>query len=114
MELIPDGEKKMLMTDVQIREAFETGELVIDQFDEGSLQGASYDSRGGEKGRYFPWRAHRTLIDMFQQTKQDQTMSAEFIYRYNNRVSQGVDGFRPTETALAGVKGKRLMYQATI
>jgi transposase-like protein len=35
---------------------------------------------------------------------------AEFDFRYNNRVALGVDDFSRTVTALAGIKGKRLMY----
>ena len=35
---------------------------------------------------------------------------AEFDFRYNNRVALGVDDFSRTLSALAGVKGKRLLY----
>jgi transposase-like protein len=35
---------------------------------------------------------------------------AEFDFRYNNRVALGVDDFSRTIAALAGIKGKRLMY----
>lgn len=39
----------MLLTDAQIRRARESGQLVIENFSEGSLQGASYDMRLGEE-----------------------------------------------------------------
>ena len=39
----------MMMTDNQIREAILAGDLVIENFDESSLQGSSYDARVGDR-----------------------------------------------------------------
>ena len=39
----------MLMTDKQIKEAMEAGDLVIEHFYEPSLQGTSYDARIGNR-----------------------------------------------------------------
>jgi len=39
----------MLMTDVEIKAAMETGELLIENFDPASLQGTSYDARVGDR-----------------------------------------------------------------
>ncbi len=36
---------------------------------------------------------------------------AEFDFRYSNRIALGVDDTRRAETALAGVRGKRLTYE---
>jgi hypothetical protein len=36
---------------------------------------------------------------------------AEFDFRYNNRVAQGVDDRTRADNALSGVVGKRLTYQ---
>ena len=38
--------------------------------------------------------------------------AAEFEFRYNNRVANGVDDRRRAETALGGVAGKRLTYKS--
>ena len=38
---------------------------------------------------------------------------AEFDFRYNNRVANGVDDSERDEKLLLGVKGKRLTYQTT-
>lgn len=40
----------MLMTDHEIREACERGDISIDPFDEGQLHGATYDLRVGDQG----------------------------------------------------------------
>ena len=38
---------------------------------------------------------------------------AEFDFRYNNRVALGVDDAARSESALAGIRGKRLTYRGT-
>ncbi len=38
---------------------------------------------------------------------------AEFDFRYNNRVKQGVNDVARADRALVGAKGKRLTYQTT-
>ena len=38
---------------------------------------------------------------------------AEFEFQYNNRIANGVDDKARTATALAGISGKRLTYQAS-
>jgi deoxycytidine triphosphate deaminase len=40
----------MILTDRQLKEAYERGEIVIDPFDQGHVQPASYDLRIGEQG----------------------------------------------------------------
>jgi dCTP deaminase len=40
----------MIVTDLQLREAYENGEIVIDPFDDTQVQPASYDLRIGEQG----------------------------------------------------------------
>lgn len=40
----------MILTDAQIREAVEAGEIVIDPFEESQLQPATYDLRVGDEG----------------------------------------------------------------
>lgn len=38
---------------------------------------------------------------------------AEFDFRYNNRIANGVDDSRRTTVALRGSKGKRLTYKGS-
>jgi hypothetical protein len=39
---------------------------------------------------------------------------AEFDFRYNNRIANGIDDVSRAERALAGVVGKRLLYRDSL
>jgi transposase-like protein len=57
----------------------------------------------------------RGLIGVYQHVSEPHLKRylSEFDFRYNNRIALGVDDSRRAETALNGVKGKRLTYQTT-